>query len=397
MNTDKKSVALTERRIRDAKPRAGEDQTLWDTEVRGFGVRIAPGGTKSFLLMYRAGGRQRRWTFGRCGEMSLTDARNTARREMAAIRLGERDPASTRKEETSLPTVADGLARYFREYAPHRIEAGRMSPRTVKDYTAQAARVEKRIGKIRIADVTRGDIEEAVRGIAPVQCNRTLAFLSSFFNLCERWEYRPQQTNPARMIERSKEEPRDRTMSPSELARLGATLETHGDPHVVGVVKFLMLTGWRTGEALALEWDQVDFETGQITLPTTKTGRAVRNVDELPLRLLADLPRVNGEPRIFPFTYGKLYRHFRQLCRSADLADCRLHDIRRTVATDAASAGLSVFLLRDLLGHKTVAMSNRYARQAGAPLQDAQAASAARMAAMLQGKAAEVVPIRKAK
>ena len=390
------TVALTERRVRDAKPRAA-DWTLWDAEVKGFGVRVAPGGTKSYLLMYRSGGRQRRWTFGRTGEMGLADARNVARREMASIRLGESDPASKRQEDSAAPTVADALDRFFREYAPARIAAGRMAPRTLADYDAQTRRtVRPRLGNIRIADVTRADVERAVAKVAPVQRNRTLAFVHRLFTLCEAWEYRTQNSNPARGIERAREEPRDRTLSPSEIAAMGSALADLDDPFAAGAIRFLILTGWRTGEALGVNWDHVNFETGVVELPSTKTGRDVRSVGDLALKMLADMPRVHGEDRIFPMAYSSLRRRFKLVLKAAGIENCTLHDIRRTVATEAAGSGISLLLLRDLLGHKTVAMANRYARRAGSALVDAQDASAARMAAMMGGETGEVVPLRKA-
>ena len=390
------TVALTERRIRDAKPRAA-DWTLWDAEVKGFGVRVAPGGAKSYLLMYRAGGRQRRWTFGRAGEMGLAEARNVARREMATIRLGEGDPASKRQEDSAAPTVADALDRFFREYAPHRVDQGRLTPRTVADYAAQTRRtVRPRLGNIRIADVTPADIERAVSKVAPVQRNRTLAFVHRLFTLCETWEYRPQHTNPAHGIEKAREYPRDRTLDPSETAALGKALADLDDPFAVGALKFLVLTGWRTGEALGVHWDHVNFETGVVELPSTKTGRDVRSVSDLAMKLLADMPRVHGEPRIFLVSHATLRRRFKRVLKAAGIDDCTLHDIRRTVATEAARSGVSVLMLRDLLGHKTVAMANRYARRAGSALVDAQDASSARMGALLEGGAGEVVPLRKA-
>ena len=391
------TVALTERRIRDAKPRAA-DWTLWDVEIKGFGVRVAPGGTKGFFLMYRSGGRQRRWTFGRAGEMGLSEARNVARREMVKIRLGESDPASKRQEDSAAPTVADALDRFFREYGPGRIADGRMAPRTLRDYDEQTRRtVRPRLGSIRVADVTRADIEQAVSKVAPVQRNRTLAFVHRLFTLCEAWEYRAQRTNPAHGIEKAREEPRDRTLSPSEIAALGSALADLDDPFAAGAIRFLTLTGWRTGEALGVHWDHINFETGEVELPSTKTGRDVRSVGDLALKLLADMPRVHGEPRIFPVAYPTLRRRFKLVLRAAGIDEnCRLHDIRRTVATEAAGAGISLLLLRDLLGHKTVTMANRYARRAGSALVDAQDASAARMAAMMRGEAGEVVPLRKA-
>ncbi len=394
MSTDRQSAALTERRIRDARPRA-EAWTLWDSGIKGFGVRIAGGGTKSYLLMYRAGGRQRRWTFGRVGEMSLADARHVAREEMALIRLGRGDPAGKRQEAAAAPTVGDGLARYFAEYAPARVEAGRLTERTLIDYRGQARRtVAPALGNIKIADVTRADVELAVARIAQVQRSRTLALISMLFNLFETWEYRPQHTNPARGIEKVREEPRDRTLSPSETSALGAALAACGRPLEASTIRFLMLTGWRTGEALGLRWDHVNFETGEIVLPSTKTGRDVRRLAGLALQVVAGMPRIHGDDRVFPVRRDTLRRHFKLACKAADIADCTVHDLRRTFASNAANAGLSVLVLRDLLGHKTLAMANRYARRSGTALYDAQDAGAERMAALLAGKAGVVVPIR---
>ena len=394
--SERKSAPLTERRIRNAKPRA-EAWTLWDSGIKGFGVRVTPAATKSYLLMYRAGGRQRRWTFGRVGEITLAEARNIARKEMALIRQGTGDPARKRQEVAVAPTVGEGLKRYFDVYAPARVKAGRLTERTLIDYRGQARRtVAPALGNIKIADVTRADVETAVARITgPVQRNRTQAMISMLFNLFETWEYRPQHTNPARGIEKVREEPRDRTLSPSETGSLGVALAAGGRPLEASTLRFLMLTGWRTGEALGLLWEHVNLETGEIVLPSTKTGRDVRRVAGLALQVVADMPRIHGDDRVFPVRRDTLRRHFKLACKAAEIADCTVHDLRRTFATNAAEAGLSVLVLRDLLGHKTLAMANRYARRSGPALYDAQDAGAERMAALLAGESAVVVPIRK--
>lgn len=401
MRTDRKSVALTERRIRDAKP-AAKTVILWDREVAGFGVRVTSAGTKAFILNYRVAGRERRATLARVGELSLRDARERAGAELAAIRAGDFDPLRRRQEVMQAPTVAAGLDRFFAEYAPRRIADGRLSQRTVVDYRRQSNRtVRPALGSMKIADVTRHDIERAIAKCGRVQRNRVRAFLSRLFNLFEEWEYRPQHTNPCRGVEKTREEPRDRVLAPSEIQALGEALGAVDNPWVAGAIRFLMLTGWRTGEALALRWEHVNFETGEITLPATKTGRQTRTVAAAALQLLANLPHVNRNPFVFAgagdgaLHYATLRRRFKMACGAAGIENCRLHDLRRSVATSAAASGLSVLLLRDLLNHKTVAMANRYARRAGSALQEAQDANAERMAALLEGRQdAEVVLMR---
>ena len=123
------------------------------------------------------------------------------------------------------PIVADGVQRFFEEYVPRRIADGRMSERTKSDYRKQATlTILPGLGKRKIADVTRADIERAVSPRAPVQRNRTVALISRLFSLFEDWEWRAQNTNPARRIEKAREEPRDRVLAPSELAALAAAL-----------------------------------------------------------------------------------------------------------------------------------------------------------------------------
>ena len=85
---------------------------------------------------------------------------------------------------------------------------------------------------------------------------------------------------------------------------------------------------------------------------------------------------------------------FAAIAGDAGLVDVRLHDLRRTVMTSAARAGLGSHVLRDLLGHKTTAMADRYVRHVGAAVHEAQERIGAAIAAQLQGEApAKVVPL----
>ena len=389
---------LTEKRIRDAKP-GPKPTTLWDAQVIGLGVRVFPSGAKSYVLSYRVGGRKKLATLARCSEISLREARDRAGRELASIRDGEADPLRRREQARKAPTVTDLFDRFFTEYVPRRREAGRMAESTTLHYTRQRKYVEPGLGKIKVADVTRHDIERAIERHAPIHRNRLAAFLSRTFTLAEHWEWRPQHSNPVRGIEKAREEPRDRVLAPSEFEALAGALESSTELFAIAAIRFLMLTGWRSGEALALRWENINFETGEALLPTTKAGRQNRKLAAPVLEMLSALPRVNGNPFVFAgargvaIGYRKLRTVFAGACKAANIPDCRLHDLRRSVATMAAASGLSVLLLRDLLGHRSVAMANRYARRAGSALQEAVDASAERMAAIMAGKGGEVVEL----
>ena len=390
---------LTERRIRDARPEA-RTRILWDSQVKGLGLRITPTGAKSYILNYRVAGRGRRATLARASELSLKAARTRAAEELAAIRAGKADPLERRRETKRAPTVADGLERFFGEYAPARIEIGRMTARTVKDYRQQALQyLVPALGVRKIRDVTRRDVEAMVDPLTKVRRNRVLALVSRLFTLFETWEWRPQNTNPARGIERAREEPRDRTFSPTELAVFALALkdaeERHSAP--VAAIRLAAVTGLRIGEILGVRWEHLDLESGRLTLPATKTGRRVHYLPAVALAILNALPRINDwvltTGRDAPVTYWSVRKVFGETARDAGLADVRLHDLRRTVMTRAAMAGVGTHVLRDLLGHKTTAMADRYVRAVGNPVRDAREQVGAAMAAMMEGDTAEVVPI----
>jgi integrase len=86
----------------------------------------------------------------------------------------------------------------------------------------------------------------------PVQANRTLALLSKMLGLAERWGYRPPSSNPCRGVDHFPERPRERFLSASELARLGAVLseEEKDQPFVVLAIRLLVLSGARRDEVL---------------------------------------------------------------------------------------------------------------------------------------------------
>ena len=277
-----------------------------------------------------------------------------------------------------------------------------MAERTAADYRQQCKRyILPAIGKRRVADVKRHDIERMLKPLKPVQRNRVAVLTSGLFNLFESWEWRPQHSNPVRGIERSRDQPRDRVLEPTELAVLAGALNDAepSSPAAVAVIRFAAVTGLRIGEVLAIRWEHIAFETGRLTLPETKTGRRVHDLPTPAVETLPALPRINGwcftTGPDAAVTYKTTRAVFARVAEAAGLSDVRLHDLRRTVMTNAAMAGVGTHVLRDLLGHKTTAMADRYVRAVGNPVRDAREQVGTAMAAMMAGKAGEVVPMER--
>ena len=397
---------LTERRIRDAKPEP-KTRFLWDGQVKNLGVRITPKGAKSYVLFYRAAGRKHLATLARCSEVSLKAARERAGAELAAIRAGEIAPLDRQREAREAPTVNDLLDRFFDSYVPDRIANGRMTRTTATKYGNQAdAYLRPALGKRPVADVTRFDVEKMAKRLArtPTLRNRVLAFASRVFTLAEHWEMRAQRTNPVRGVDRAKEQARDRVLAPSELAALSAALAEReaSHPFAVASIRVAAMTGFRISECLSMRWEHVSFETGRVVLPKTKTGRRTVPLGAPVLNLLSGLPRIHGCPWVFAgarnrasVTYKTVRDLFAGACEAAGLEDVRLHDLRRSLATNLAAAGVNAYTLRDVLGHATLAMSNRYVRAAGDALTEATEQAAAMAAVAMAGTRDAVVPMER--
>ena len=293
------------------------------------------------------------------------------------IRMGEVDLLNRRKKRRESVTVAQGIHRFFEEFCPNRIQNGRMTPRTVQDYGKQAARyLIPAIGKLDIDEVERSHIENMVKPLRPVLRNRVLALASRIFRYFEDQGLRQQYSNPCRAVERSREEPRDRTLASAELFALGKALtRVDIDPVKRAAIHIAMLTGLRISEVISLRWDCIDFDAGNVLLPSTKTGRRVHPLSKAALDVLKGLPTVSAyvfcinPPK--PVGYSAVRQAFLRVAESAGLRDVRLHDLRRTFMTRAAESGIPSHTLRDLLGHKTAIMADRYVRRANIPVVNA--------------------------
>ena len=392
---------LTEKITKEADARA-KPYILWDTRVKGFGMRTFPKGRKSFVIMYRLNGVLKLVTLGRVDDLPLKEARARAASELSTARLGKDDLATRKQDERNAPRFAEVWARFENEFAPEQIALRRMTTKTLKDYRniikAHALPV---LGAVKVKDVTRADVERVGRRMlnTPTMRNRALAVMSRLFSLCELWGLRPQHTNPCRGITRTREQARDRVLNEHEMKKLNdALLALKAEhPFEVSAIYAASMTGLRISEVLSLRWEHVDMVARRAVLPTTKTGRRVIVLAAPLCALLRGLPRFTDSEWVFPSsrptskaTYYQTHMVFGLACDTAKIVNCRLHDLRRSFLTMLAGAGFSAFQIRDTAGHKTLQMASRYV-QAGAGLIEASEHGAAAVAAALTGKQAKAV------
>jgi integrase len=364
------------------------NDTLWDNEVRGFGVRHRARDAV-YLLKTRIRGRQRILTIGRHGRGAWgpESARREAIRLLGLIRDG-RDPATERAQARTASTFSELAARFMDEHA-----AAHHKPRT-RTEAAGLLRLHlvPHFGGVRICDVGKADVarfHSALRA-TPVTANRALALLSSMLSWAERVGERPDGTNPCRHVARYREHKRERLLSSTELAGLGealnqaghSALPSHGrlsprrsaeDPRALAAIRLLLFTGARRSEILTLRWEYIEFEQGIARLPDSKTGAKTLYLPPGALSVLSALPRLAGNPFALPGDrpgahFFGIDEPWKRIRRAAGLPQLRLHDLRHAFASVAVASGDSLFIVGKLLGHRHAATTQRYAHLAPDPL-----------------------------
>ena len=338
------------KRIVDRLPVDDKDSVFWDRELRGFGLRVYPSGAKVYVVQTRRAGRSKRVTVGRHGDISPDQARKEAARIIARIKAGEPPVPEVPKAE---PTMAELAGRYQREYV-----AMHCKPATVAHYRIMLAKhIVPALGELTVAEVERKHLLEFQYALRekPTVANRTLDMLVKMFNLAEVWELRPSGKNPCRFVRRYQvQSQHERFLTPEELHRLGqaldaAPVERLASLHAAAAIRLLVLTGCRRNEILGLRWDDVDFEAGARVVPLTPPTA----------ELLAELPRVDGNPWVFPGRKRGTHQRnindsWDRIRKHAGLDGVRLHDLRHTFASRALAMGESLSMIGKLLGHTQV-------------------------------------------
>jgi len=209
--------------------------------------------------------------------------------------------------------------------------------------------------------------------------------------------------NPAHRVRKFAENRRERRLSDAEYAAFGVGLrQAEGTiwPPAVACLRFLALTGWRSGEAVALRWQDVDLSRRTAVLPDTKTGRSMRPLSHGAGDLLRTLPRPGDGALAFPASRGEgLMTGFKKFARRivalAGLpADVTPHVLRHSFASLAADLGYSEPTIGALIGHKGHSVTSRYMHAADAVLLAASDAVARRTEELMgDGYTAEVVPL----
>ncbi len=423
------TVRLTKRTVESTPlPERGE-VVLWDSELRGFGVRIYASGRRVFVLQYQTPDTRttRKLTLGTYPALTVEAAREMAKANAGDVAKGTDPKRETVDVKATLDTV-------FPDYLKER--TGKLASSSLAEYERIWTKTLAPIfGKKLVKALDEAAVSQwhSSQVATPYAANRGVDLLSAFCTWAEKRGYRPKHSNPCADVERFTEERMGRSLTPDEYKRLGATFDEAlrvglrtppkaqkhatndatkkhrpknadtprpASPVVIAALRFLTLSGWREQEALSLTWASVDLERGVATLTDTKSKRSERPLGTAALDVLRTLMKVDGNPFVFPGARkdkplkdaGATWDSVKYAAKLDTERRLRLHDLRHSFTTVARELGWGDHYIAPLIGHTLGGMTARYGAVQDATLRRAANDTAHTIASYLDPTPAKVLP-----
>jgi integrase len=362
-------------------PPGKTDAIFFDDDIPGFGLRIRTGGKRTWIIQYRVGAKQRRLTLGTVDRLGADQARKAAKVRLARVELGgdpqhEKHEARAAAAYTVGKLVEDYLARRHHETGKNRLRKS--------SYEATELYLRKHwkpLHGLQASKVDRSAIASRLTAIeaqiSSVTAARARVALSSMFA----WAIGQGIVNSNPVIGTNKPpepEARDRVLSNNEIVDIWASCR---DDSFGRIVKLLLLTGVRRDEIGDLAWSEIDLEHEVVNLPPgrTKNGRphfvplapaAVAILKSVPRRTRADgatdylfgegqggfsgwsKAKAALDRRIDEARIAAAAGQGKHAGKQQPIADWRLHDLRRTVATVMADRlGVLPHVIEAVLNH----------------------------------------------
>lgn len=337
----------------------------WESDLKVEGLSISRG--RTWFFRFRVQGRQHSVKIGDVQDLPLKEARAEAQKLRVIVAQGG-DPRTLRRDHKTERTLGDLHCAFIERWAKPRKRSWENDDSYFRNHLLRA----------HFADWSLRDLDQATlwdwhaAHQRPTTANRCLETLSKAMSLAKRWGWCDE--NPCQGIEHHPEKRRRRYATPEELDRLLAELrkkKAAGGIHFrfACLIQLLLLTGARRNEIMAAQWSEIDFDRGIISPSRHKRDQ----LEHREIVLSADAMRVveelkNHEPPGQWLIRGRGKNHMTQpqkpwtrLKESANVEDLRLHDLRHTFASYLVSSGQTLGVIGELLGHASIATTQRYA------------------------------------
>ena len=360
------AVHLNAQILRQPLPPGKVKMRLYDAAVTGLIAEVRASLVTFWFRHRDPRGRQKEKKIGRYGVVTLPQARRQASEWAALVSLGG-DPVGEDAARRAILSLADYIDR---EYMPD--ARGRL--RSFQNLVAYAGRIKRFMGRKALDEVTWGDVSAfkaalLAEGLAHGTVNRHLAMLRAVYNRAIRSGHH-QGANPAASPGMLPEQSRECVLRVDQDKAFLLALNEDQNVVAATALALILVTGARKSEITRAEWRHVDFDRCELLVPRSKNGRP-RRIPLAPaairlLRLQRHRCAVD-ERFVFPGsepgkTIGDLRRIWERTKKAAKLpSDMRIHDLRHSMASRLANAGTPLNEISAVLGHRSLAVTQRYA------------------------------------
>jgi len=383
---------------------------VWDTDIKGFHVKVRPTGTKTYMYFYRVDGRDRWPAIGRHGSLTATEARAIAKEYAAKGTKGmditnEKQAARRQAERDKSSLLGTFITEKYAPWAETHLKSHKETLRMVNvDWANLHAHP--------MTQITQWDVQkwaaDAAKGkgykkpLSPTTIKRRIKALQGVFSKAADWGVI--DANPLAGLKQIKTDNtgRVRFLSPDEERRLRKAMDNRqarqrqerqrnnewrqarqldSYPELSGsftdflqpLVILAMNTGLRRGELFNLLWTDINLHGRNLTVQGSgaKSGqtRHIPLNDEAFNLLAAWRNQCSGTDLVFPSPRtGKrldnIATSWENLCKAAALADFNFHDLRHHFASRLVMAGADLVTVKELLGHASIDMTMKYSHLA---------------------------------
>lgn len=369
------TIRLTDATCRTRPPETGYLE-IWDTDLKGFGIRISPKGRRSFMVLTRVDGKQRRTTLGTFPETKLADARDAARQIIADARRGvapgERQRQERQHRERRRAKTFSTLAEQFIADHASTLRTGDETARLLRKHAVP------RFGEVPAEEITRAEMRAFLTGIAentPIQAVNLRAAIRKMYNWAK--DHELLDVNPAagRLLNVRRAE-REKVLTADEIAKVWQAAEAIGYPFGP-FTQALMLLLQRRDETAGMRWSELDLDTGTWSIPGERAKNGKGHVVPLApqaIALLKSLPitgdcvfssgrssrKLAGPAQDFPISgFSKAKK---QLDALSGVEGWTFHDLRRTGSTHMRSIGVDRLAVSKVLNHAESGVTAVYDR-----------------------------------
>lgn len=341
--------------------KGGKDY-YYDTKEKGLVMAVTPAGTKSFYLYKRIDGKPERVLLGRFPDLSVENARKRAANAKGQIAVGE-NPQKAKRAIRDEMTFGALFAEYMEKYSKVRKRSWAYDEREVNKFLPHW--FNRKISAIEKADVERLHAKIGrVNGI--YAANRLLERIRAIYNKAIGWGWKGD--NPANGIQKFREKSRDRFLQPDELPRFFQALTNEPNEAARDFFMLSLLTGARKSNTLAMRWDEINFHSETWRIEETKNSDPQTiHLPKQAIEILKERKLHSNSPWVFPGrgTTGHLAdpkKAWARILNEAEIANLRIHDLRRTLGSWQAATGANSYIIGKSLGHRSQQSTAIYAR-----------------------------------